>query len=879
MKSTFLRRLLVTTLTAWSLGAQDPDISNLLLRPPESSALHVGMDGTGNLYQIGCVEKSGTFPVNSGERTHTAAVFVRKFSPDGATVLLTSILGQVDLCGTSDPRIAARVDQNGNIFVVATIGERAFPGVANWKGSASGTVVLVKYRPQADQIEFATRFPSFGWPARLALDSDGSALVSYPLPNGTAIAKVLPSGEPAPFTYEVAGDASGLISVGSDHSIYFADITGLYKYSAEGKGRLSHTPFRIDPGKENAVRLKGLAIDRAGNAYVAGSVFFADGNPPGSIKPVDFSRATTSASYGFLAGFNATGELLFQNAFHVTEFGGCATAASGDIWLAGISIAGIHVFSTAPDGESVRHHFAYASFAQVPATGINRVSDLLIDTEGRPVVVGHTSATRLPDLGAAQDRNGASGPVNAFLLRSDPRRPPSDLRLTIEAPPLICGDCRLTYKIRITNRGQAAAKDVFLKFPEANRPTTAGLAPMECLTDGTGYCTISDTQARLVFPAINPGESVTAEYTLRTPQFARVFQDIAAMTATDNPVQIENRVHVEVPVQTHNVMIAGAPPAWLYEVGGIRMGGAGRQLRGVPLTPNAENEIYVPTPQDLGTQDVWEFISWDDGVTDNPRNFQIGATPPQWIGVRLRRIFEPWISPDGAPVFHAGSYRSGGVVPGEVIVLFGRNLGASTLVSAKLDTSGRVATELAGFKATFDGVPAPLIYTNGTSVSLIVPYGVAGADKTTLLLSYNKLVSTPIDLEITKSEPGLFTRNSQGIGLLAAFNAGGILNSLTTPARPGEIITVFGSGEGITIPSSQDGLPAGSEPPHPAATVSVTIGGEPARITYVGGVPTVTAGIFQINVEIPTTVARGTLPVVVTVAGVSSQRRATIAVQ
>ena len=52
--------------------------------------------------------------------------------------------------------------------------------------------------------------------------------------------------------------------------------------------------------------------------------------------------------------------------------------------------------------------------------------------------------------------------------------------------------------------------------------------------------------------------------------------------------------------------------------------------------------------------------------------------------------------------------------------------------------------------------------------------------------------------------------------------------------------------------------------------VTVTIGNKAATVTYAGGAPGIIAGVWQVNVQVPSGLAAGNVPVQVTVGGVSS---------
>ena len=72
------------------------------------------------------------------------------------------------------------------------------------------------------------------------------------------------------------------------------------------------------------------------------------------------------------------------------------------------------------------------------------------------------------------------------------------------------------------------------------------------------------------------------------------------------------------------------------------------------------------------------------------------------------------------------------------------------------------------------------------------------------------------------------------------------------------------------IPAIQDGEAPIDDNSRPTQAVGVTVAGVTAVTSYVGE-PTWAVGVVQINFVVPTTIAAGKQPVVVTVGGVASQ--------
>jgi uncharacterized protein (TIGR03437 family) len=229
-------------------------------------------------------------------------------------------------------------------------------------------------------------------------------------------------------------------------------------------------------------------------------------------------------------------------------------------------------------------------------------------------------------------------------------------------------------------------------------------------------------------------------------------------------------------------------------------------------------------------------------------------------------------------VTNAASFQTGGVAPGEIVTLFGSGIGPAVLAGAQLDTQGKLATSLAGTQVLFDGIAAPLVYVSAGQTSAIVPYGIAGQSTTQVVVVHNSDRSLPQTLQVAATSPALFTADSSGAGPVAALNENGSFNS-QTPAPRASIVVFFGTGEGQTNPAGVDGQIANTTFPAPEASVSVSIGGIPARIRYAGAAPQEVAGLMQFNVEIPLGVKSGPNVLLVKIGQAVSRTGVTVQVE
>jgi len=226
---------------------------------------------------------------------------------------------------------------------------------------------------------------------------------------------------------------------------------------------------------------------------------------------------------------------------------------------------------------------------------------------------------------------------------------------------------------------------------------------------------------------------------------------------------------------------------------------------------------------------------------------------------------------------NAADYANGGIAPGEIVDIFGQNLGPQSLATGSYDESGNMLTDLAGMEVTFNGVPAPIVYASGPVMAVIVPFEVAATNQADLQVTYDGVPSRLITYNVVPSAPGIFTVNSAGNGQGAILNGDYSVNSDANPAAQGSYISVYATGGGQTNPPDSTGATAQGIA-QVTLPVTATIGGQPAQVLYAGHAPDEVAGVLQVNLQVPTGVT-GDQPVVITIGGVATQNNATVSIQ
>ncbi len=235
--------------------------------------------------------------------------------------------------------------------------------------------------------------------------------------------------------------------------------------------------------------------------------------------------------------------------------------------------------------------------------------------------------------------------------------------------------------------------------------------------------------------------------------------------------------------------------------------------------------------------------------------------------------------PQVTSVVNGASYLEGAIAPGEVVAIFGSNLGPSQSANAEIDPDGNVNTFLQETEVYFDGVSAPLLYVSSTQLVAVAPFGLAGPTTQVLVLQNNQ-ASNQITVPVAAAAPAVFAADGTGGDQGAITNEDGTPNGFVAPAAPGSIVSLYVTGLGQTSPPGVDGrIASATDPSLPLLPVSVTIANLPAEVEHVGFAPGMVEGIFQIQVRVPEAVITGIDYIVLQVGRYTSPNTISIFVQ
>jgi uncharacterized protein (TIGR03437 family) len=219
----------------------------------------------------------------------------------------------------------------------------------------------------------------------------------------------------------------------------------------------------------------------------------------------------------------------------------------------------------------------------------------------------------------------------------------------------------------------------------------------------------------------------------------------------------------------------------------------------------------------------------------------------------------------------------GTIAQGSIFSIYGRSLGPATGVQP---SAFPLNATLSGVSVSVTDGITPLnaypVYVSASQVNAIMPSNTP-VGSVSVRVTVNGITSNSVPVRIGPASLGLFTALGTGAGPGIIFNyvtaANQPLNSLTTPAKPGQVVTMWGTGLG---PVAADNVaPTGGNLP---VGIEVFVGGKSAATTYHGRSPCC-AGDDQIVFQVPTGAPTGCwVPVNVRLAGTAVSNTVTMAV-
>jgi hypothetical protein len=363
----------------------------------------IAVDSVGDAYVTGSTTSTNFPMMNPLQPANSAApnptAFVVKLGPTGSALVYSTYLGGSDW----DQGSGIAVDSLGNAYVAGLTSSTDFPvtpGAFQTTSGGNSDAFVAKLNPTGSALIYSTFLGGsgydFGW--AIAADSAGNAYVT-----GQTDSSDFPTMNPLQ---------------PANHGVNDAFVA---KLNPTGSALIYSTYL----GGSNQDAGFGIAVDSAGNAYVAGSTWSTDFPTMNPLQP----------TYGggldaFVAKIDPTGSALVYS----TYLGGSkwdvgqaiAVDSEGNAYVTGQTYSlnfpidnpvqkrnggGLDAFVSKlnPTGSAL----VYSTY--LGGGGNDRGNGVAVDSAGNAYVTGYTASTNFPTLSPLQPANGGDG--DAFVTK------------------------------------------------------------------------------------------------------------------------------------------------------------------------------------------------------------------------------------------------------------------------------------------------------------------------------------------------------------------------------------------------------------------------------------------------------------------------------
>jgi uncharacterized protein (TIGR03437 family) len=213
---------------------------------------------------------------------------------------------------------------------------------------------------------------------------------------------------------------------------------------------------------------------------------------------------------------------------------------------------------------------------------------------------------------------------------------------------------------------------------------------------------------------------------------------------------------------------------------------------------------------------------------------------------------------------NVASYAVGATPPGSVFVLYGTNVASRTANP----TNVPLPTTLLTTSVTVNGELAPLFFVDTGQIDAQMPWDIPGGSVATVIVKNGSATSNAAAVFVPATgTPGI---SVYGNNRAVVVNQNGTENSPTATAAVGDEVVAYFTGGGSVQAAGKlvTGAPAPLSLSPLTETSSVTVGSANAMVIYIGLTPG-SIGLYQANFLVPT-IAKGTYPVVINIAGQAS---------
>ena len=296
------------------------------------------------------------------------------------------------------------------------------------------------------------------------------------------------------------------------------------------------------------------------------------------------------------------------------------------------------------------------------------------------------------------------------------------------------------------------------------------------------------------------------------------------------------------------------------------------------LQPNSQTYEFDWTPPAAAVGDINIYVAGNGGNANGQETGDHIYTASYTLSPG---VAGPTPTIDTGGVVSGASFLPG-VVPGSWVTIKGSNLSPTTNTWENAIVNGNLPTSLDGVSVSVAGKPAYVYFVSPGQINVVAPD--VGAGPVPVTVTTPTGTSAALTATVTTQAPAFFlwpgsqavaTRNSDAS--LAVKN-GTFAGATTVAAKPGDVLILWGTGFGPTSPAAPVGVLTPGDKLYNTSPVTVKLGTADAPVFGAALSPGF-AGLYQVAIQVPASMADGDYALKATVNGVSSPDGVTLSVK
>ena len=646
----------------------------------------------------------------------------------------------------------------------------------------------------------------------------------------------------------IAADAGGNTYVTGSRIIepgppatYVAPVTDVFVAKLDPAGNFNLLGTFSGKGIDQA---NGIAVDPSGNIYVAGSTT----SPDFPLRnPIQATGPGAGQAGGFLMKLTPDGSLIYSTHLGGTQgpsgMNSVAADAAGNAYVTGWTAATDYQHTPGLPGDLV---------STSPVEYISAVFFAKIDPAGSQILyAGAMAAAPYCEAGPATCQGGtdsASGssiavdPDGSAYIAANTNGGVGGTPGTL----LANGTGAFIVKVNAAGTGLAFVTVLGAGVLQPGIPgpeATDGIAAISADADGNAY--IAGSTSDPAFPA-TAGAFQTTLANAATPPFVGPSDAFVAKLNPTGSAMLwatflggsgNDQAKTIAADSAGDVWVSGATQSSDFPVTATVTPNGGEFL--AELNPTGSELLYSAL---FPANTVAQTLAVDangtvhaGGATGLISAFPAGPPPGQTAS--------PWIF---GVTNAAGGDLSGRLVPGELISIYGLDLGPASPAWATFDAEGFLPATLGGLQVSINGVPAPMLYVSETQINAVAPIELTAGSSAELQVVQNGTPLPGFRVMVDVAAPAVFLAPDGGA---AALNQDGTVNSQTNPAPVGSYVSIWATGTGYF--PGRDGQMATSANRFCDSELLTCLvfqsDGIPVIASYSGAAPGLVNGVVQIN--------------------------------